>query len=112
MRTTGASTRQAGEQSRLLHQLIQHRGLKEGKYALFFVTGEGEFLPAGPQPDRVEETSGYVLDNRGRVFSFWLGWDSASQEAALTTWREVPPEPHWSGNPEYRRARKRVGLAP
>lgn len=99
-----------GEQTKLLHGLIQHRGLKEGEYALFFVTGEGGGLPAGPRENRIEEASGYVLDRLGRVFSFWLGWDSDRREAALTEWREIPPEPLWSHDPEYRRARKRVGL--
>lgn len=112
MRTTETSARQANDQSRLLHRLVQRQGMTEGDYALFFVTGEGESVPTGPPPGRVEEASGYVLDNAGRVFSFWLGWDAGLQEVALTAWREVDPEPHWFANPEYRRARKRVGLSP
>lgn len=112
MRTTGHSARQANEQSRLLHRLIEQQGLTAGTYALFFVTAEGESVPAGLSGGGLEEASGYVLDNVGRVFSFWLGWDSARREVALTTWREVDPEPNWSDNPEYRQARKRVGLRP
>ena len=51
-----------------------------------------------------------MLDRHGRVFSFWLGWDAIAQEVALTEWREVQPEPHWTHSVEYRRARKRLGL--
>jgi hypothetical protein len=110
MRTTGFSARQTNEQGRLLHRLIQGQGLTEGEYALFFVSDEGQSLPVGPTEGCVEEASGYVLDKTGRVFSFWLGWDPGLEEGAFTAWREVDPEPHWSTDPEYRRARKRVGL--
>lgn len=111
MRTTGASEGYRARQSKLLHALIQRRDLKESEYAPFFVTGEGGFFPAAPHGHRVEAASGYVLDNLGRVFSFWMGSDPIGQEVALTEWREVEPEPHWSRDLEYRRARKRVGLA-
>ncbi|MBI4493275.1 MAG: hypothetical protein HY690_10855 [Chloroflexi bacterium] len=99
-------------QRKLLHGLLQRQGLKEGDYALFFVTGEGEFLPVGTPDDPVEESSGYVLDKQGHVFSFWFGWDPVKKEAGLTEWQEVRPEPHWLGSAEYRRAREQVGLPP
>jgi hypothetical protein len=94
----------------LLDALIQQRGLKPGEYSLFFVTGEGEFLPGGAPEDPIEEVSGYVLSKQGRVFSFWLGWDPDKQEVTLTEWQEVLPEPHWLTSAEYRRARERLGL--
>ena len=46
-----------------LHRLIRDEGLR--RYGLFFVTGEGKRLPDG-----WEDASGYVIDDRGRVFSF------------------------------------------
>lgn len=112
MRIKRASQKSQAAQSTLLHALIKQRGLSDGEYALFFVTGEGTFLPAAARGGRVEESSGYVLDKAGRVFSFWLGWDAAKQEAALTEWREVQTEPHWADTIEYCIARRRVGLQP
>jgi hypothetical protein len=100
-------------QSQLLHKLIQSKGLHSGEYALFFVTGEGKFLPIdGPVRDRIEEASGFVVDNRGRIYSFWLGWGPETACPELTGWEEVPPEPHWVKSPEYREAREQVGLPP
>ena len=108
MRVTRASTRDGGAQSELLHELIQQRGLKASDYALFFVTVEGEEL--GPRGGSVNEMSGYVMDKHGRAFSFWVGWDSVSQEVTLTEWREVQPERHWADNLEYCRVRAGLGL--
>src|SRR3712207_3336157 len=76
-----------------------------GRYALFFVTGEGEIMPSG-----VKDASGHVIDEQGRVLAFWLGWDGRQQKPVLTEWEEVEPEPHWLESAEYRQARKRVGL--
>lgn len=112
MATEQATNGDDALQAKLLHALIQRRGLKESDYVPFFVTGEGDFSPGGSSGDIVEAASGYVLDKHGRVFYFWLGCDPNGQELALTEWREVEPEPHWSVNTEYRRARKRLGLAP
>lgn len=98
-------------QARLLDELIQEHGLKPGRYALFFVTGEGRFHPPAAEPEEaIEEASGYVLDDRGRVFAFWLGWDDRRGIPALTEWREEAPEPAWHDDEEYRRARLAVGL--
>ncbi|MGH2459040.1 MAG: hypothetical protein ACRDIY_09265 [Chloroflexota bacterium] len=96
-------------QGELLHALIEERGLLPGHYTLFFVTGEGRYLPSTPE---IEETSGCVLDDRGRVFGFWLGWDPLARRPALTEWEEETPEPAWSSVAEYQRARQRLGLAP
>ena len=54
MRTNDASRTQGAAGERLLHALIRRQGVKEGEYALFFVTGEGEFLPVAPPGDPVE----------------------------------------------------------
>lgn len=112
MRTKRASQKGQTAQRTALHTLVQKQGLPAGEYALFFVTGQGTFLPTGARGDRVEESSGYVLDKHGRVFSFWLGWDAVKQEAAMTEWREVQTEPHWADTIEYCTARRRVGLQP
>jgi len=98
-------------QATVLHELIQEQGLCPNRYALFFVTGEGQFLPEAGQPaEAIEETSGYVIDDQGRVFAFWLGWDATRKGPTLVEWREERPEPDWLGDDEYRRARQRVGL--
>jgi hypothetical protein len=94
---------------RLLEELIAERGLQADQYALFFVTGEGSYLPTGA-PDSIEESSGYVLDRRGRVHSFWLAWDAVQRRPALTAWEEVEPEASWETVREYRDARRRLGL--
>jgi hypothetical protein len=84
--------------------------LDDGTYALFFTTGDGLALPNSKPGDDVEATSGYVLDRAGRIFFFQLGWSTAAQAPALTVWQQMPPEPDWTDDPEYRQARERVGL--
>ena len=98
-------------QRELLHEMLQKQGLVEGEYALFFVTGEGHFFLAGPVDGPIEETSGYVITQDGRVFAFWLGQHPETGRFSLTEWEQVEPEPHWADNSEYQRARKTVGLA-
>ena len=61
-------------------------------------------------PNGVEEASGQVVDEQGRVFAFWLGWDARRKTPAFTEWEEVEPEPAWLESAEYRHARERVGL--
>src|SRR3954447_20657830 len=87
----------------ILERLVQARGV--GKHAFFFTSGEGIQMPNG-----VEEESGYVLDELGRVFSFWLGWDEGQREPVLETWEPVEIEPRWRDEPEYQRARLPLGL--
>jgi hypothetical protein len=87
----------------ILDALVRAKGLE--RYAYFFVTGEGRFLPDG-----TEESSGCVLDASGRVFSFWTGWDAGRGQKILAEWEEVSVEPHWRRSAEYRRARAAVGL--
>lgn len=95
----------------LLHQLIREKdGLATDGYTLFFVTGEGRNLPISRPGDDVEEMSGYVLDQQGRVFFFWFGWDPAREAPALIRWRRAEPQPHWEQSAEYRRARERMQL--
>ena len=91
------------DEAQILKQLAEGRGL--GRHAIFFVTGEGETMPNG-----VEDASGHVIDEQGRVHAFWLGWDALQQAPAFTSWEEVEPEPTWLKSAEYRQARENVGL--
>jgi hypothetical protein len=86
-----------------LDALIRSKGLD--RWAYFFTTVEGIELPGD-----LEEYSGNVIDDRGRVFNFWMGLDPETQSVALTEWEQVEPKPHWERSAEYRRARERVGL--
>lgn len=74
------------------------------------MTGEGDFLPISTPDSPVEETSGYVVDKEGRVFSFWFGWDPNRQAPALVEWEPVEPEPDWTEEREYRDALHKLGL--
>ena len=88
-----------------IERLVRERGLR--RFGLFFVTGEGENLPNGD-----EEQSGYVVDDRGQIYSFWTGWDASRQDVVFTEWERVAEEPEWRGVGEYERARKRAGASP
>ena len=104
---------QAGVQTagrRVLDELLQGRGLAPNAYALFFVVGEGTFFELPQTNEAVETMSGSVLDERGRIFSFWMEWDVQLGQPILSEWEEVEPEPHWTTSPEYQRARHRLGL--
>ncbi len=61
-------------------------------------------------PNGEEEVSGYVMDQDGRVFFFWTGWDQDTQTEILKTWCEEQPESWWAENSDYRRAREWLGL--
>lgn len=88
-----------------IERLVRERGLR--KFGLFFVTGEGEELPNGD-----EEQSGFVIDDKGRAYSFWTGWDVARQEVTFVDWDLIDEEPEWRGVGEYENARAQAGLAP
>jgi hypothetical protein len=77
------------------------------RFGLFFVTGEGDELPNGD-----EEHSGFVIDDRGQIHSFWTGWDESRHEVTFTEWELVDEEKEWRGVGEYERARAKAGLAP
>src|SRR5688572_2133930 len=90
----------------LLARLIRQKTEIGAKpFSLFFVTGEGRYLPQRIHGERVEEASGYVVDVAGEVFRFWLGWDSQHEAPALTIWRRVRPAARWATDAEYREAR-------
>jgi hypothetical protein len=96
---TGQETHQVDALTRLLRE----RGVD--RYGLFLVSGEGRKLPDGG-----EATSGYVIDEAGRVYFFWMAWDTAVNRISLTRWQQVEPDPDWLEEPEYRLAREAAGL--
>lgn len=98
-----SSSRRIDDEAEILEALVDARRI--GRHAFFFVTGEGEVMPNG-----VEDASGHVIDEHGRVYAFWLGWDARRNEPTFTEWEEVTPEPSWSQSAEYRHARKCAGL--
>jgi hypothetical protein len=100
---TQNSDRPSTRDAQVLGRLVKARVF--GPYAFFFVSGEGQFFPNG-----VEESSGFVLDHGGRVYSFWTGWNPDRQEVTLVEWESVDPEPAWIEDDEYRQAREALGL--
>lgn len=86
-----------------LEQLVAARGI--GACAPFLVAGEGTILPNGD-----EESSGYVVDETGRVFRYWLAWDDERDAPTLSVWRQVEQPDRWRDHPEYRKAREQLGL--
>ncbi len=81
-----------------LVRMVRERGLRH--FAFFFVTGEGEDLPNGD-----EEKSGYVIDEHGRIYSFWTGWDGELRKPVFSARELVRENPAWLESDEYRRAR-------
>jgi hypothetical protein len=110
--TSDTGLKREALQRRVLDWLIQQQGLREGDYALFFVTGEDGTVLVDPSGSDavVEEESGYVVDRQGRIFSFWLGRDPEQKTPTLVEWEPVNEEPQWRDHEEYRRARAAVGL--
>ena len=86
-----------------LDQLIAER--VPGRHAWFFVTPEGDILPDGTYTE-----SGHVIDEQGRVFAFWTGWDPARNAVTFEIWEQDEPEQSWNDSVEYRQAREAVGL--
>jgi|SRR5215216_6542902 hypothetical protein len=100
---TQPDVRTFDDEADILDRLVESRRI--GRHAFFFVTGEGEIMPNG-----VEEASGHVIDERGRVYAFWLGWDDLQRAPVFTEWEEVTPEVAWCESVEYRQARERLRL--
>jgi hypothetical protein len=88
----------------ILDELVRRHGLERDAY--FHVTGEGRYFPDG-----TEDVSGYVVDDRGREFFFWTGWDAERGAVIFRTWEEVESRADHRIGAEERRARVAVGLA-
>jgi hypothetical protein len=88
-----------------LERLIRGRGL--ARFGIFHASGEGQLLPDGS-----ESGSGYVVDERGRHYFYWLDWDAERAQLALTCWQELEPTEfaELEGDSEYRQARTAAGL--
>jgi hypothetical protein len=89
---------------RAIDRLLRERGI--GRHALFLTQREGTILPGG-----LEAISGFVLDERGRVYGFWLAWDDARNVLDLAPFYEVSNvEDAFRDDAEYRTARRELGL--
>lgn len=98
---------------RLLDRLVQAKLPGGTRYAYFWVTGEGKYLPALVEGQRVEECSGFLVDAEARTWRFWLAWNVAQRTPHLVRWRQVWPQMSWLVNDrEYQEARRAVGLPP
>jgi len=82
---------------------MKGKGLE--RFAFYLVVGEGKELPNGEG-----DASGYVVNEDGRVFFFWIGWDDERNTEILEIWREEEPGPDWLEHEPYRQAREAVGL--
>jgi hypothetical protein len=86
-----------------IHALISDLGI--GRHALFHEVGEGTAFPDGS-----EAMSGYVLDELGRTYFFWTGWDGTRGRAVFTIWEPAETDPAWRTSEEHQQARAAVGL--
>jgi hypothetical protein len=86
-------------------RLLRERGI--GRHALFLTQREGIMLPGG-----LEAVSGFVLDGRGGVHGFWLGWDDELEALTLSPFYAVEnAESAFAEDAEYQEARRSLGLA-
>jgi hypothetical protein len=86
-----------------LRAAIAERGLS--RFAVFDTTVEGRIYPNG-----VDEVSGSVLNDDGRIWFFWTDWDENRQAVTLRHWEEEPMTPLLTSGREYARARRELGL--
>ena len=90
----------------ILEQLLAQRGI--GSFALFLTQQEGTMLPGD-----IEALSGFVLDDRERVFRFWLDWSTTDQRYTLNPFTRVyAPSTKFARDPDYQAARESLHLAP
>ena len=84
-------------------QAIVERGLT--RFAIFDTVGEGRFYPNG-----MEERSGDVLNEDGRVWFFWTSWDPVRERVTLRVWEEEELVAPLATSASYARARHELGL--
>ena len=89
----------------ILRALVAEQGIT--RFGVFDGSGEGLPMPGG-----LEEFSGYLIDDRGRHFAFWVAWDETRGDYCLSEWESAPFDPEWLADDEYRRARADAGREP
>src|SRR3712207_8089593 len=82
-----------------LERAIEERGLR--RFAILETVGEGRFYPNG-----MEERSGDVMDQAGRVWLFWTGWDPIRERIVIQDWVEADVVPALKQTKSYARARR------
>jgi hypothetical protein len=75
------------------------------RFAIVETVGEGRFYPNG-----MEERSGDVLTEDGRVWLFWTGWDSERGRVVIREWVEEDDPGALVRTPAFARARRALGL--
>src|SRR5689334_15994768 len=53
-----------------------------GRFAIYHDVGEGKVFPNG-----TEDLSGWVVDERGDHYFFWVDWDAGADQPILGTWQ-------------------------
>jgi hypothetical protein len=103
--TRAGITPRAGSdaQRAALRSAVEGLGLK--RFAFFGTSIEGKIYPDG-----IEERSGFVLNEDGRIWGFWTGWDDDRQQVVIDEWWEEPVTPLLTSGREYERARRELGL--
>lgn len=91
-----------------LDTLIREKGIM--RYGVFFSTVEGGIFPDGSY-----DGSGYVIDQDGRIYSYWIGWDTNLGRAVFSEWREIDNARGFdravADDPEYMAAYEAAGLS-
>lgn len=87
-----------------IERLLTERGI--GRHALFLTQREGTQLSGG-----LESVSGFVLDDRGRVYGFWLACDEHTRALTLQPFYPVESAAReFANDAEYQAARRALGL--
>ncbi len=86
-----------------LERAIRDRGLR--RFAILDSVGEGLFYPNG-----MEQRSGDVMDQDGRIWMFWTAWDPIRKLVTIRDWEEAAVIPALMATRGYVRARQQLGL--
>jgi hypothetical protein len=92
----------------LLDRLLAERGLATA--VRFGTQQEGLRLPGVAGGPPIEAVSGFALAPDGTVYRFWLDWDSRAGRHVLDPFERLSSLGVLADDPEYRAARRQVGL--
>lgn len=92
----------------LLGRLLAERGLATA--VPFGTQQEGLRLPGVAGGPAIEAVSGFVLAPDGAVYRFWLDWDCCAGRHVLHPFERLATLGVLADDPEYRAARRRLGL--